>query len=433
MLDKTIQDNSTDSVSLINQNGKYGFLVAAKGAAQFVSNPFVGVIATRFGYKRPLLVGSIILLASTTAFAFGSNYAFLLVTRLLQGLSSAITAVSGMGLLASNFCHQEERGKVMGFAVSAISVGIIAGPIYGSLLYQFLGQAAPFLILSGMIFLDIILQLITFSVDKGLKDHKFTSLCQLMVDPLILVVAGNMFLLNLNVSMILAFLPLRLIELSNPETWKLGVVVLPASIGYLIAGILFPRITKYVSRWMGGLYGLILSAITLFILAFLKSFIGMLIDTTVLGIGLGWISTSMQPIFALIVDTRHKKVYGNVYAISDMAVCLAMFLGPMIGGTVLFAFGFEVLICSIAIIDVSFSMLSFLLKNVDQMQPIADIDSDSEKEANEKQPLIKFSDSTKRWRRTSSSSQVAETISSHPVPRYMDNLSGIERLFDEIV
>lgn len=39
------------------------------------------------------------------------------------------------------------------------------------------------------------------------------------------------------------------------------------------------------------------------------------------------ISTSMQPIFAYIVDIRHNDLYGNVYAISDMAVCLSMFLG----------------------------------------------------------------------------------------------------------
>lgn len=74
-----------------------------------------------------------------------------------------------MGLLASTFCRQEERGKVMGFAVSAISVGIIIGPLYGSLLYQFLGQIAPFMILSGMVFFDIILQLITFKADGGAK------------------------------------------------------------------------------------------------------------------------------------------------------------------------------------------------------------------------------------------------------------------------
>ena len=41
----------------------------------------------------------------------------------------------------------------------------------------------------------------------------------------------------------------------------------------------------------------------------------------------GMVSTSMQPIFAHLVDIRHAAVYGNVYAISDMAVCLAMSVG----------------------------------------------------------------------------------------------------------
>lgn len=48
MLGKTIQSNGTKIVVTINQNGKYGFLIAAKGAAQFISNPFVGLIATRY-------------------------------------------------------------------------------------------------------------------------------------------------------------------------------------------------------------------------------------------------------------------------------------------------------------------------------------------------------------------------------------------------
>ena len=31
-----------------------------------------------------------------------------------------------------------------------------------------------------------------------------------------------MFLLNLDVSVVLAFLPIRLIDLEDPQTWKLG-------------------------------------------------------------------------------------------------------------------------------------------------------------------------------------------------------------------
>ena len=32
----------------INTNGRYGYLVAAKGMAQFICNPFVGLIVTRY-------------------------------------------------------------------------------------------------------------------------------------------------------------------------------------------------------------------------------------------------------------------------------------------------------------------------------------------------------------------------------------------------
>ena len=36
------------------------------------------------------------------------------------------------------------------------------------------------------------------------------------------LLTGNIFLLNLDVSVVLAFLPLRLIELQQPDTWKVG-------------------------------------------------------------------------------------------------------------------------------------------------------------------------------------------------------------------
>ena len=43
------------------------------------------------------------------------------------------------------------------------------------------------------------------------KDHSLGTICRLISDPYVLIVAGNIFLLNLDVSVILAFLPLRLI------------------------------------------------------------------------------------------------------------------------------------------------------------------------------------------------------------------------------
>jgi uncharacterized membrane protein YjjB (DUF3815 family) len=46
----------------------------------------------------------------------------------------------------------------------------------------------------------------------------------------------------MSVSFIAAFLPLRLIELvGDPPIWQLGVVVLSATIGYMIACLLYNK------------------------------------------------------------------------------------------------------------------------------------------------------------------------------------------------
>ncbi len=358
-------DTETEISDTLNANGRYGFLVAAKGVTQFICNPFVGTLVTKFGYRKPMLVGTVVLFLSTFAFAFGNSYQFLFGTRMLQGCASAVTAVTGMGLLAATYDDDQQRGKIMGIAIGGLSMGIIVGPIYGSVLYELFGQAVPFITLAGVVLLTFCLQLLAYKPGKlgSDKDHSLTEIFKLLLDPYILIVAGNVFLLNLDVSVVLAFLPIRLIDLEDPPTWKLGIVVLPTSIGYMIAGIIFPRTTRWLKRWLCAILGLILSSSTMFFLAYSNTFVGMLIITTFLGLALGMVSTSMQPIFAHLVDIRHSAVYGNVYAISDMSVCLAMSLGPLIGGPIEYKFGFEWLVIGIAIMNLCFAQFCILLRN----------------------------------------------------------------------
>ena len=80
----TLEGSNSTVTDLINEHGRYGFLVAAKGAAQFVFNPFVGIIVTKCGYRVPMLLGDLVLLISTLAFAYGATYEMLFITRLFQ-------------------------------------------------------------------------------------------------------------------------------------------------------------------------------------------------------------------------------------------------------------------------------------------------------------------------------------------------------------
>ncbi|XP_064606061.1 synaptic vesicular amine transporter-like [Liolophura sinensis] len=346
----------------LNYGGKFGYLVAAKGAAQFVCNPFVGHFTSRFGYRHPMLFGSVLLAASTIAFAYSINYWMLMVTRLIQGLASSFTAVSSLGLLADTFRDDEERGKVVGYAFGGLSLGIIAGPVYGSMLYDFVSPKFPFQLLACIVLLSGVAQIFTYQKQTKLKREGASHICKLARDPYIIIVALNIFLLNLDGSVLLAFMPLNLMRLANPPTWQLGIVVLPSSIGYMVAGVIFPRIVKYFPRWLQGLVGMFVSSGTLMALAYSDTFVNMMIVTAFLGLTMGMISTSMQPIFAYLVDIRHSDVYGNVYAISDMSVCLAMFLGPLLGGPVLYAFSYQTLLFAAAVIDLVCAPLSILLR-----------------------------------------------------------------------
>ncbi|XP_064606042.1 LOW QUALITY PROTEIN: synaptic vesicular amine transporter-like [Liolophura sinensis] len=354
---KTMYSSShNNTADYLNQGGKFGFLVAAKGAAQFICNPFVGHVTSRFGYRSPMMFGSVLLAGSTLAFGYSVSYWMLMICRLVQGLASSLTAVTSLGLLADTFRDDIERGKVVGYAFGGLSMGIIAGPIYGSLLYDFVSPEFPFQLLSGIMGLSVGFR-VPFQKDRP------GAIFKLIADPYILIIAANIFLLNLDTSIVLAFLPLELMRLADPPTWQLGIVVLPTSVGYLLAGVICPRMVKVIPRWTQGLAGMFISAGTLMALAYSFTFVHMVIVTSFLGLAIGMISTSMQPIFAYIVDIRHSDRYGNVYAISDMAVCLSMFLGPLVGGPVLYGFGIQVLLFGAAILDLLCAPLCVLLKS----------------------------------------------------------------------
>ena len=58
-------------------------------------------------------------------FAFGQTYALLFVARALQGVGSACTSVSGLGMLATFYSDDEERGRAMGVALGGLALGVM--------------------------------------------------------------------------------------------------------------------------------------------------------------------------------------------------------------------------------------------------------------------------------------------------------------------
>ena len=72
----------------------------------------------------------------------------LLLARSLQGLASSCLAVAGMGMVAKMYQNDHERAEKMGLTMSGIATGVLIGYPMGGILFDLVGEAFPFAIIT---------------------------------------------------------------------------------------------------------------------------------------------------------------------------------------------------------------------------------------------------------------------------------------------
>uniref|UniRef100_A0A7N6BZ92 Major facilitator superfamily (MFS) profile domain-containing protein n=1 Tax=Anabas testudineus TaxID=64144 RepID=A0A7N6BZ92_ANATE len=336
---------------LLNENVKVGMLFASKATVQLLTNPFIGPLTNRIGYQLPIFAGFCIMFISTIMFAFSSSYALLFFARSLQGVGSSCSSVAGMGMLASVYTDDEERGHAIGIALGGLALGVLVGPPFGSVMYEFVGKTAPFLILAFLAVFD------------GGTSQKGTPLLTLMKDPYILIAAGAICFGNMAIAMMEPTLPIWMMETMCARKWQLGVAFLPASISYLIGTNIFATLAHKMGRWLCALIGMVVVGISVICVPFARDIYGLIVPNFGVGFAIGMVDSSMMPIMGYLVDLRHVSVYGSVYAIADVAFCMGFALGPSIGGSIAESIGFPWLMTLIGIVDIFFAPLCIFLRN----------------------------------------------------------------------
>ncbi|XP_037638932.1 synaptic vesicular amine transporter isoform X2 [Sebastes umbrosus] len=349
---------------LLNENVKVGLLFASKATVQLITNPFIGPLTNRIGYQLPIFAGFCIMFVSTIMFAFSSSYALLFLARSMQGVGSSCSSVAGMGMLASVYTDDEERGHAIGIALGGLALGVLVGPPFGSVMYEFVGKTAPFLILAFLALFDGALQLIVLQPTKvEPESQKGTPLLTLMKDPYIIIAAGAICFGNMAIAMLEPTLPIWMMETMCARKWQLGVAFLPASISYLIGTYIFGSLAHKMGRWLCALIGITLVGISVICVPFATNIYGLIVPNFGVGFAIGMVDSSMMPIMGYLVDLRHVSVYGSVYAIADVAFCMGFALGPSIGGAVAESIGFPWLMTIIGIVDIFFAPLCIFLRN----------------------------------------------------------------------
>ncbi|XP_051025832.1 chromaffin granule amine transporter isoform X1 [Acomys russatus] len=349
---------------LEEENIRVGMLFASKALMQLLVNPFVGPLTNRIGYHIPMFAGFMIMFLSTLMFAFSGTYALLFVARTLQGIGSSFSSVAGLGMLASVYTDNHERGRAMGIALGGLALGLLVGAPFGSVMYEFVGKSSPFLILAFLALLDGALQLCILWPSKVSPESAMgTPLLTLLRDPYILVAAGSICLANMGVAILEPTLPIWMMQTMCSPEWQLGLAFLPASVAYLIGTNLFGVLANKMGRWLCSLFGMVAVGISLLCVPLAHNIFGLIGPNAGLGFAIGMVDSSLMPIMGYLVDLRHTSVYGSVYAIADVAFCMGFAIGPSTGGAVVQVIGFPWLMVIIGVINIVYAPLCFFLKN----------------------------------------------------------------------
>jgi len=104
--------------------------------------PF-GRLADIIGRKKVFSAGIFLFTISAFLIVFSPNLTFLIIMRIIQGIAGAMIFGTSLAIITSVF-DVGERGRAMGINVTAVYLGLSAGPVIGGLLTQHFGWRSIF-------------------------------------------------------------------------------------------------------------------------------------------------------------------------------------------------------------------------------------------------------------------------------------------------
>lgn len=135
---------------LVSDRFQWGFVKSGIGFAlvglfmAFTQGFLVRKTIPKWGERKTVVIGLVLLVISYTAIAFSFSIGMLAVAMLILALGQGLSRPSLLAMV-SLASEEEEQGEVMGASQSAASLGRILGPMLGGWLYTNVSHGSPFL------------------------------------------------------------------------------------------------------------------------------------------------------------------------------------------------------------------------------------------------------------------------------------------------
>jgi MFS family permease len=124
-----------------------GWIIASFSIAQLISAPLWGRVSDRYGRRPALLIGLSASAVAYVAFGLANTVAWLFLSRIIQGAGGGTTGVAQAYVADS--IPAAGRARALGWLSAATSLGVMVGPVVGSLAAHW-GRAAPGFVAAGL-------------------------------------------------------------------------------------------------------------------------------------------------------------------------------------------------------------------------------------------------------------------------------------------
>jgi MFS family permease len=309
-----------------------GILISMYGLINSVLQPVMGAVSDRFGRRKPMiLIGLLIMSASTLAFAAAHRFSDLLILRSVQGLGVAMTIAASMALMASATEHGT-RGASMGIYSTLRMVGFAAGPILGGWLHDRFGMNSAFY--AGSIFILLGILLVQLWVHERPVPKSFVRPAFRLVDRSLLS-AGILgtglatFVMAASFSMMVT-LEKQFNERLSQTALGFGVAFSALMVSRLLLQVPLGALSDRIGRKPLIILGLVAMAPATALLGE----VGTTLQLTLLRLGQGAASAAIAaPAFAIAADLSKAGGEGRQMSIVTMGFGLGIALGPLLAGS----------------------------------------------------------------------------------------------------
>ena len=309
-----------------------GYLTAAFAIAQLIVSPFAGKAVDKFGRKIMIVMGLFIFGFSELLFAIGKSVEVLFISRIFGGISAAFIMPAVTAFIA-DITTLQTRSKALGYMSAAISTGFIIGPGIGGFLADF-GTRVPFYFAGVLGIIAAIFSSIVLTETKrnhqeiDTMESRYSGLKSILL-PMYLMPFLLIFIASFGLAAFESFFSLFVDHKFGFTPKDIAIIITGGAIvGAIAQLLLFEKLTNLWGEIKLIRYSLILSAVLVFTMTVMHSYLSILLTTFILFVGFD--------LFRPAVTSHLSKIAGNeqgfVGGMNSMFTSLANIVGPILGG-----------------------------------------------------------------------------------------------------